>query len=69
MHNLKDQHENKTQKGANPFYSVFTNDGKRLSNYVTCYDSPYTLSTYVYNDIKEKIEGLIEGAISNKAPQ
>ena len=60
---------NPTDKGANPFYSVYTNDGERLSKYVTCFDSDYHTSKYVYDDISSNIEDLIEDALSNKAPQ
>lgn len=69
IHNLEDQDGNQTDKGANPFYSVYTNDGERLSKYVTCFDSSYSMSKNVYNDIANNIEDLIEDAINNKAPQ
>ena len=36
-----------------------------ISKYVECYESPHLTSTYVYNDIKNNIEQLIEDAISN----
>ena len=48
---------------------VYTNDGERLSKYVTCFDSNYQTSKYVYDDISDNIEDLIEDALSNKAPQ
>jgi hypothetical protein len=69
IHGLKDKDGNQADKGANPFYSVYTNGGERLSKYVTCFDSAYLSSKYVYDDIKNNIESLIEDAISNKAPQ
>lgn len=69
VHKLKDQYGYQTEKGANPFYSVYTNGGERLSKYVTCFDSDYQISTYVYGDIANNIEELIENAIRNKAPQ
>ena len=53
-------------KGDNPFKSVYTNDGEQLSKYVTCFDSDYSSSQNVYNDISENMEDLIENAISNK---
>jgi hypothetical protein len=69
VHNLKDQNGDQTTKGSNPFYNILIGkNNERLSNYVTCYNSPYSSSTYVYNDIKDNIEQLIEDAISNKAP-
>lgn len=69
IHKLKDKEGNQTDQGANPFYSVYTNGGERLSKYITCFDSTYKTSQYVYEDIKNHIEDLIENAINNKAPQ
>lgn len=69
VHKLKDANGNQTEKGSNPFYSIYTNDGERLSKYVTCFDSAYSSSKYVYDDIKDQIEDLIENAINNKAPR
>jgi hypothetical protein len=66
IHNLKDSSGNQSEKGANPFYSVFTDSGERLSKFVNCFDSSYVTSKYVYDDIKDNIENLIEEAISNK---
>lgn len=65
VHNLKDANGKQTNKGSNPFYSLYTNDNKRLSNYVETFDSAYSLSTNVYSDIEKNIEQLIEDAISN----
>lgn len=65
IHNLKDSKGEQATKGSNPFYNMYTSDGHRLSNYVTCYESPYKSSQYVYNDIYEHIEELIENAIKN----
>lgn len=69
VHGLENARGEQTDKGANPFYNVYTNDGERLSKYVTCFDSGYSSSKYIYNDIKNNIEDLIEDAICNKAPQ
>jgi len=66
VHNLKDSDDGQSSKGSNPFDKIFTHDGKRLSEYVEAYDSPYSSSTYVYNDIDESIEQLIEDAINNR---
>lgn len=68
VHGLKDSDGNQTDKGANPLYCVYTDEGERLSKYVTCYDPPHKRSENVYDDIKENIADLIEEAISNKAP-
>ena len=69
IHNLKDSKGNQTAKGKNPFYNLLTNTGERLSDYVKCFDSSYTSSKYVYDDIYNNIEDLIESAIANKPPQ
>lgn len=70
IHNLKDSQGKQTTKGSNPFYNIFIGENnERLSKYVTCFDSVYSSSKYVYDDIKDKIEQLIEDAIANKAPQ
>ena len=66
IHGLKDADENQDTKGSNPFYSILTSDGHRLSNYVDCFESSYSSSTYVYDDIKDKLPGLIETTITNK---
>lgn len=52
--------------GANPFYSIFTNNGCRMSNYVTLFETEYLTSKYAYKDISENIERLIEDAISKR---
>ena len=69
VHNLKDSDGNQANKGDNPFDKIYTNDGDPLSDYVTCYNPPYSSSTNVYSDIEDNIEDLIEDAINNKAPQ
>ena len=69
IHNLKDEDGNQTQKGNNPFFSIYAKNGKRLSNYVTTFDSIYSSSRFVYDDIMNNIEDLIEYAITNKPPQ
>lgn len=67
IHNLKDSDGNQSSKGSNPFYNIFIGENnERLSKYVTCFDSKYTSSKYVYDDINENIEHLIEDAIKNK---
>ena len=65
VHGLKDKDGNQTTKGANPFFNILTNDGHRLSNYVTAYDTNYVTSKCVHNDIEEHISDLIEDAIAN----
>jgi len=64
VNKLKDANGNTTTKGYNPFDYVYNKYGYRLSNYVKCFDSSYSVSSNVYEDIKNNIEGLIESAIS-----
>ena len=66
IHNLENQYGEQDNAGSNPFYNVITPSGYRLSNYVTLYDPGYVTSRYVYNDIRDNIERLIEDAISNR---
>ena len=63
VHKLKDSDEKQSVKGRNPF-DDFTIDGKKLSTIVKAYDSQYSTSRYVYDDIKENIEDWIETAIT-----
>lgn len=65
INRLKDSNGDSDEEGANPFYSVFTASGHRLSNYVTLFKSNYSNSTYVYKDIEDNINDLIENAIDN----
>ena len=60
---LEDQNGEQTTEGSNPFYHIYTDSGSRLSNYVTVFKSKYRSSKYVYDDIKDNIEQLIEEAI------
>ena len=65
IHGLKDSDGNQTTKGSNPFYQIYIGkENKRLSNYVSCFDSRDISSNFVYDDIKENIEQLIENAIA-----
>lgn len=66
INKLKDSEGKQSEKGANPFYSIYTSDDKRLSQFVTAYDPPSITSQGAYNDIKDNIEELIENAIANK---
>ena len=64
IHNLKDQNESKTTKGANPFAEFTMGDSdKKLSSVVKAYDPPYTDSKNVYAYIKENLEDWVEEAI------
>ena len=63
VHNLKDQDEEQSAKGQNPFDN-FTLNGRKLSAVVKAYDPPYTTSTFVYNYIKDNLADWIETAIN-----
>ena len=66
INRLKNSQGNQDNEGCNPFFNVITPSGYRLSNYVTLFKSIYSSSEYVYNDIKDHIEDLIEDAIDNR---
>jgi hypothetical protein len=62
IHNLQDLAGNQSSKGVNPF-AGFNLHGQSLSSIVKAYDPPYTMSTNVYNHIKNNLEGWVEEAI------
>ncbi len=62
IHNLKDEEGNQSSKGRNPF-DDFTINGEKLSKIVEAYDPPYSMSTYVYDHIKNNIVDWVEEAI------
>jgi hypothetical protein len=62
VHNLKDKDEKQSSKGKNPFDDL-TIYGKKMSSIVKTYDPPFSISTYVYNHIKENLADWIEKAI------
>ena len=69
INKLEDQYGNQSNRGKNPFDYVYANNGEKLSNYIECYESDHHTSKFVYDDIKQNIEDLIEYAIENKAPR
>lgn len=66
INKLKDSDGVQAKKGKNPLDEVYAKDGKKLSSHVTTFESNFSSSTYVYDDIKERIEDLIEQAIEEK---
>lgn len=66
VHGLKDSDGKQSSKGNNPFDYVKNDKGKKLSDYIYCYDPPYKMSQNVYDAIERNIETLIEEAIENK---
>lgn len=70
INKLKDQNGDQTSKGDNPFTNIYIGSKREsLSKYVKCFDSYYSTSQHVYDDIKNSIEDLIEYAIENKPPR
>lgn len=65
IHKLKNVSGKQDSKGNNPFDS-YKIDGISMSKYVKCFESSWSLSDDVYNDIKDNIEALIEYGINNK---
>ena len=66
INKLKDSTGNQDIEGSNPFHSIYTSSGQRLSNYVTLFEPTYRSSKYVYEEIDENLERLIEEAIENR---
>jgi len=63
---LKDANGEQDLPGSNPFSSIYTKYGHSLSRYVTLFEPEHLTSSYVYSDIYENIEHLIEEAISKR---
>ena len=63
IHGLKNNDQQQSVKGSNPFDYVQHN-GKKLSSIVRAYDSPYMTSTNIYNHIQENISSWIDEAIA-----
>ena len=66
IHNLEDKNGGRSSKGSNPFEN-FTLDGTSMSEIIKAYDPPYTVSSDVYNYIKENLADWIEDAIDIRA--
>lgn len=63
IHKLKNSSGDQCSKGANPFSRVDFLGGT-LADIVECYDPSFETSTYVYDDIKNRLPALIENAIN-----
>ena len=66
INKLEDSSGQQDREGSNPFYSVYTHSGHRLSNYVKLFEPTYKSSKYVYDEIQENLNQLIEEAIDNR---
>lgn len=63
IHNIKCPNSGTGTKGANPFAKIGMKSGKKLSDYVQCYN-PKTSDAY--NDIANNIDSWIEDAIQSR---
>lgn len=66
INKLEDSTGQQDRDGSNPFYSIYTPTGQRVSNYVKLFEPTYTTSKYVYEEIQDNLERLIEEAIENR---
>ncbi len=62
IHRLKNNAEETSSKGRNPFEDLYVGS-TRMDSIVKVYDPPYITSTNVYGHIKDNIEDWIEKAI------
>ena len=53
-------------ENGDKFYTNCSVYGEKISKYIKCFESSYSTSTYVYDDIKDNIEDLIEYGINHK---
>lgn len=65
INKLEDKNGKQDNRGANPFDKLTLNNVK-ISKYVKSFESSYSSSKYVYSDIKDNIEELIEYGLNNK---
>jgi hypothetical protein len=63
VHNLKDANQQQSTRGANPLQSVSLK-GTPLSSIVRAYDPPFSLSTSVYDHIKQNLDAWVEEAVA-----
>ena len=66
IHKLENASVEQDVRGGNPFENIAVNNGNKISKYIRCFDSNYSNSKDVYNDIKEHIEDLIEYGIAHR---
>ena len=60
IHNIKDPRYGKCKMGRNPFENILLENGRKLSEYVKCYNPD---SYDAYNDIANNLETWVENAI------
>lgn len=68
IHNLKDRTGQQACRGSNPFDEIsLEGSGRNLSSIVMSYDPYYSVSTYVYDHIKENLATWVEEAVRIRA--
>ena len=66
-HHLRPDPSLSAEKGANPFFYLYTGTKERLCTYLSCYDPPFTSTRFTYDDIYSRLDILIEEAIRLKS--
>lgn len=65
VNKLKNYEGVQDTEGKNPFDN-FTVNGRKASEYIKCFKSSFSSSKYVYKDISDNIQELIEYGLKNK---
>ena len=65
INNLKNASAEQDSEGSNPFDHLTLSEDP-LSKYVKCFKSNHSTSQYVYSDIEDNIQNLIEYGIEHK---
>lgn len=63
IHNINCPNNGKCSPGKNPFDEITFKSGKKMSEYIKCYNP---ISNDAYNSIRENIEYWVETAIANR---
>lgn len=69
IHNLKDLRTGTCRKGANPFSTIQLDNGRLMSDYITCHDPN---AMYAYDEINSRLSEWVDTAIvqaTNRWPQ
>lgn len=65
-HHLRPDPSLSAEKGANPFFYLYTDTKERMCTYLSCYDPPFSSSRFAYDDIYSRLDILIEEAVRLK---
>lgn len=66
IHGLKDNNQEQSSKGSNPF-NGHTSGGRSTSSYIKVYDPPFSHSENVYGHISSNLAAWVEEAIALRA--